>query len=107
MSDSAFIRFVSRHRQARKWSIAELARRSALSQPEVSRIESGQRLPTIRHVKGLAEAFSESPVKDASEPSKYSGWLVQLVDLGERARMAARSGPGRWTKRATVGGKDQ
>ena len=93
MSDSAFIRFVSRHRQARKWSIAELARRSSLSQPEVSRIESGQRLPTIRHVKGLAEAFSESP--------------VQLVDLGERARMAARSGPGRWTRRDTVRRQEQ
>jgi transcriptional regulator with XRE-family HTH domain len=102
MSDTAFIRFVSHHRQARKWSIAELARRSALSQPEVSRIESGQRMPTLRHVKGLAEAFSAAPLADESEPNQYSGWLVQLVDLGERARLAARSGPGRWARRAKV-----
>ena len=106
MSDSAFIRFVTHHRQARKWSIAELARRSALCQPEVSRIESGQRLPTIRHVKGLSEAFSGAPIKDAAEPSKYSDWLVQLVDLGERARVAARSGPGRWTRRDKVSVKE-
>lgn len=100
MSDTAFIRFLFQHRTARSWSISEMARRSGLSQPEVSRIESGKRLPTIRHVKGAAEAFSQAPVKGAHEPSNYADWLVRLVDMAERARQDARVGPGRWAKRS-------
>jgi|TARA_A100000171_G_C2042646_1_gene101235 transcriptional regulator with XRE-family HTH domain len=100
MSDSAFIRFLFQHRTSRNWSISEMARRSGLSQPEVSRIESGKRLPTIRHVKGVAEAFSQAPVQGAHEPKDYADWLVRLVDMAERARQAARVGPGRWAKRS-------
>ena len=104
MSDSAFIRFIFQHRTARNWSISEMSRRSGLSQPEVSRIESGKRLPTIRHVKGLAEAFSQAPVSGAHEPKDYASWLVLLVDMGDRARQGAMVSPGRWAKRTKAAG---
>ena len=100
MSDTAFIRFLFQHRTARNWSISEMARRSGLTQPEVSRIESGKRLPTIRHVKGVAEAFSQAPVAGSHEPQDYAGWLVRLDDMAERARQGARVGPGRWARRS-------
>ncbi len=99
MSLSAFSRFMRQARENRRWTLADLARSSGLSQSEVSRIESGSRLPTMRHVKGLAEAFSSAPKVGSSEPVRYESWVAHLVDLGERARINARSGPGRWSKR--------
>jgi transcriptional regulator with XRE-family HTH domain len=99
MSDSAFARFMRKSRESRKWSLADLSRAAGLSQSEVSRIESGSRLPTMRHVKGLAEAFSSSPKQGKNEPVRYESWVAHLVDLGERARIDARSGPGRWSRR--------
>ncbi len=99
MSDSAFSRFMINSRESRHWSLADLSRQAGLSQSEVSRIESGARLPTMRHVKGLAEAFSSSPKQGKNEPVRYESWVAHLVDLGERARIDARSGPGRWSKR--------
>ncbi len=99
MNNSAFSRFMRNARESRRWTLADLARASALSQSEVSRIESGARLPTMRHVKGLAEEFSSSPKEADNEPVRYESWVAHLVDLGERARIDARSGPGRWSKR--------
>jgi transcriptional regulator with XRE-family HTH domain len=99
MNPSAFSRFMRKSRENRRWSLADLARASGLSQSEVSRIESGSRLPTMRHVKGLAEAFSSAPKVGDNEPVRYESWVAHLVDLGERARIDARSGPGRWSKR--------
>ena len=99
MQDTPFSRFLFQHRTARNWSISEMSRRSGLSQPEVSRIESGRRLPTIRHVKGLSEAFSSSPIEGANEPKYYADWLVRFVDVAERTRQDARVAPGRWAKR--------
>ena len=86
-------------RETRKWSLADLARAAGLSQSEVSRIESGARLPTMRHVKGLSESFSSAPREAENEPGRYESWVAHLVDLGERARIDARSGPGRWARR--------
>ena len=91
MNQSSFVRLVSRHRTVRHWSIAELARRSGLTQPEVSRVLSGQRMPTLRHVKGFSEAFSAAPTTETGEPVNYEKWLSILADLGERARFDARS----------------
>jgi transcriptional regulator with XRE-family HTH domain len=99
MADSTFIQFMRQERLGRKWSLAELARRSSLTTPEVCRLESGQRLPTIRLVKGLAEAFCASPIKAGANFTRYEQWLAHLVDLGERARVDCRVGPGRWGKR--------
>lgn len=100
-TESAFIRFMRSNRESRKWTIAELARRSALTQSEVSRLESGARLPTLRHVKGLSEAFHAAPVKVDGQPKRFEEWITVLVEMGERARIDARCGPGRWTKRKT------
>jgi|1_EtaG_2_1085319.scaffolds.fasta_scaffold01098_10 transcriptional regulator with XRE-family HTH domain len=87
---TAFSRLIRMSRESRSWSVAELARRAGLTQPEVSRVESGARKPTLRHVKGLAEAFAAAPSGKATEPQKYADWLVQLVDTGERARISER-----------------
>ena len=99
MTESAFARFMRKSRESRLWTLADLSRAAGLSQSEVSRIESGARLPTMRHVKGLAEAFSSSPKRGKNEPVRYESWVAHLVDLGERARIDARSGPGRWSRR--------
>jgi|TARA_R110000787_G_scaffold9624_1_gene33463 hypothetical protein len=53
----------------------------------------------MRIVKGLSEAFSSTTKKTFNEPVRYESWVAYLVDLGERVRMDARSGPGRWAKR--------
>jgi transcriptional regulator with XRE-family HTH domain len=93
-SNTGFMRFVRQHRLSRTWSIAELARRAGLTQPEVSRVESGARKPTLRLVRGLAEAFSSAPIGDIGEPRGYDAWISILVDLGERARVELREARG-------------
>jgi len=82
---SRFSRFIAHHRQAFNWSISELARRAKLTSPEISRLESGVRTPTLRHVKGIAQAFSS-----VEGDTSYNDWVGQLVDLGEAARQEAR-----------------
>ena len=98
-STNQFSKTVAKYRDSRNWSQADLARESGLTQAEISRVESGQRLPTMRIVKGLSEAFSASTTKSFNEPVRYDAWVAYLVDLGERVRIDARSGPGRWAKR--------
>jgi len=88
---NAYIRFVKRNRQDRNWTLSELARRAGLSHPEISRMETGARMPTIRHVRGLSEAFSGAPTSRAGEPTSYESWLAILVDLAERARQNHRT----------------
>ncbi len=87
---NGFTRFISHHRRLRHWTIAELAHRANLTQPEVSRVESGLRNPTLRLVRGLAEAFSKKPTNRQGEPETYESWLSILVDLGESARIETR-----------------
>jgi transcriptional regulator with XRE-family HTH domain len=99
VESNQFSKTIAKYRDARNWSQADLARESGLTQAEISRIESGQRLPTMRIVKGLSEAFSSSTKKTFNEPIRYEAWIALLVDLGERVRVDARSGPGRWAKR--------
>tara|TARA_R110000787_G_scaffold35112_1_gene90429 strand:+ start:118 stop:414 length:297 start_codon:yes stop_codon:yes gene_type:complete len=88
---SAFVRFVKDSRGRRAWNIAELARRAGLTQPELSRVESGQRKPTLRHVKGLSEAFSTYPVEGSLEPEGSAKWWQRLGNLAEQARTDARA----------------
>ena len=88
--ETGFSRFVKQHRCRRHWSRAELARRAELTQPEVSRVESGARNPTLRLVIGIAEAFSHAPLGDG-EPPDYPHWVSGLADLGEEAREQRRS----------------
>lgn len=84
-----FVELVERSRTVRHWSRAELARRAGITQPEVSRALGGGRMPTLRHVRGLAEAFASAPVGEG-EPPDYPNWLVKLVELAEGARTDAR-----------------
>lgn len=86
--DSEFSKLVKFCRQSRGWSMAELSRRSGITQPEISRLEHAVRTPTIRHVKGLATAFSAKTMD--GEPTTYPDWVALLVDEGEKARVAIR-----------------
>ena len=87
---SAFSNVIERHRRYRGWSIAELARRAELTQPEVSRLVNDVRTPTLRHVQGLAEALSATTRKQPEGPTSYDEWVALLVDLGQEARRAVR-----------------
>ena len=71
VESNQFSKTIAKYRDARNWSQADLARESGLTQAEISRIESGQRLPTMRIVKGLSEAFSSSTKKTFNEPIRY------------------------------------
>lgn len=86
-----FIRLIELHRKARHWSFAELARRGGLTQPEVSRVVHGIRMPTLRHVRGFALAFASAPSSVANEPATPAEWIAALVDLAEDARMSVRT----------------
>lgn len=48
---------VRAHRQARGWSMRELARHAGVSQPFVSKLESGKLLPSLPTLYGLAATF--------------------------------------------------
>lgn len=86
-----FIRLIEAHRKARHWSFAELARRGGLSQPEVSRVIHGIRMPTLRHVRGFAVAFASTPCSAMTEPASSAEWVARLVDLAEDARLSVRT----------------
>ncbi len=88
MYSSAFSRFIKTHRSLRHWTQQELSNRSGLSCSEISRLESGMRTPTLRHVKGIAEALaSDNKRRAGNDPKPYEAWLSLLVDLGEKARV--------------------
>lgn len=90
-STDPFILLIELHRKARHWSFAELARRGNLTQPEVSRVIHGIRMPTMRHVRGLADAFSSTAAGLSGEPKDYTHWVSRLVDLADQSRQDARS----------------
>jgi transcriptional regulator with XRE-family HTH domain len=81
-----FSELLRAQRAKRKWTLAEIARRSSTTQPEISRVERGLRHPTLRHVYGLAVAFSKSPTKDVEDPTSFKDWLALLAELAVEAR---------------------
>tara|TARA_Y100000114_G_scaffold130939_1_gene128937 strand:+ start:359 stop:649 length:291 start_codon:yes stop_codon:yes gene_type:complete len=87
--NSDFADLVKRLREARLWSRSELARRSGLTQAEISRLEASKRMPTIRHVKHLAGIFSETRMP--GDPDTYAGWVAMMVDLGDEVRKENRA----------------
>jgi transcriptional regulator with XRE-family HTH domain len=86
-----FIQIIEAHRRVRHWSFAELARRSDLTQPEISRVIHGIRMPTLRHVRGMGKAFASAPSALPDEPQTYAEWIALLVELAEMARLSVRS----------------
>ncbi len=48
-------------------------------------------LPTMRHVRGLAEAFAGAPLGLPDEPPDYTHWVSTLIDLADRTRRDARA----------------
>jgi transcriptional regulator with XRE-family HTH domain len=86
-----FIQVIEAHRRARHWSFAELARRGGLTQPEVSRVINGVRMPTLRHVRGFASAFASAPGSGVEEPDTPAEWVAMLVNLAEDARLSVRT----------------
>jgi len=86
-----FIQIIEAHRRVRHWSLAELARRSDLTQPEISRVIHGIRMPTLRHVRGLGKAFANAPSALPDEPQTSAEWIALLVELAEAARLSVRS----------------
>jgi len=81
-----FSELLRNQRAKRQWTLAEIARRSSTTQPEISRVERGLRLPTLRHVYGLAVAFSKSPTTDSEDPTGFKDWLALLAELAVEAR---------------------
>ena len=47
-------------------------------------------MPTMRHVRGFAAAFSNAPTGHA-EPADYAQWISVLVDLADRSRRNTRA----------------
>jgi transcriptional regulator with XRE-family HTH domain len=86
-----FIQIIEAHRRVRHWSLAELARRSDLTQPEISRVVHGIRMPTLRHVRGLGKAFASAPSSLPDEPKTPAEWVAMLVELAEAARLSVRT----------------
>ena len=71
----------------RNWPISELARRAKITQPEMSRVVSGVRTPSLRHIVGIAEAFSSSVPRETDGPLvEFEMWAGKLVRLGYDAR---------------------
>jgi len=87
--NSEFAEMVKRHREARCWSRSELARRSGLTQAEISRLEASKRMPTIRHVKHLAEVFAKT--RQQGDPKSYANWVALLVNIGDEVRKETRA----------------
>jgi transcriptional regulator with XRE-family HTH domain len=86
MKRSEFSKLLRKQRAKRSWTLAEIARRSSTTQPEISRVERGLRLPTLRHVYGLAVAFSSNPSSDSEDPTGFKDWLALLTELAVEAR---------------------
>ncbi len=86
---SDFADFVRQHREARCWSRSELARRSGLTQAEISRLESAKRMPTLRHVRYLASVFSKT--RQDGDPKSYANWVAQMVNIGDDVRREVRA----------------
>jgi hypothetical protein len=47
-------------------------------------------MPTLRHVRGLADAFASAP-SSLTEPASPAEWVALLVDLAENARLGVRT----------------
>lgn len=86
---SEFADLVKKHREARHWSRSELARRSGLTQAEISRLESSKRMPTIRHVRYLAQVFAKT--RQQGDPKSYATWVALMVNHADDIRREVRA----------------
>ncbi len=77
-----FSGFINKHMISRSWNLAELCRRSELTLPELSRVMSGSRPPSMRIIVSLAKAFSESSNREGEDGlDGFDSWAGRLVRL--------------------------
>jgi transcriptional regulator with XRE-family HTH domain len=77
-----FSGFINKHMVRRSWNMAELCRRSDLTLPELSRVMSGSRPPSMRIIVSLAKAFSEASYRDGEDGlDGFDSWAGRLVRL--------------------------
>lgn len=86
---------VHAHRSARGWSMRELARRTGVSQPFISKLEAGDQLPSIPTLYDLAAALEVAP----------SALLPTMPDTGPG--LSLPDPPGGYTTRLLAGGPDR
>ena len=74
------------------WTIAELAEAASISIDALSRIESGERVPTLNTVVLLANALGTTVAELLDEPApRYSAATVRLVKISEGQNTKVRS----------------
>ena len=83
-----FVSFLQKSALARGWAMVDVSRKAKLSLPELSRIYSGTRPPSLRIIEHLADAFSETASREG-EPYNYAGWAGIMVQLARDDRLSA------------------
>lgn len=86
---------VRAHRTARGWSMRELARRTGVSQPFITKLERGDQLPSIPTLYELAAALEVNP----------SALLPTMPTAGPGLTLP--DAPGGYTTRLLAGGPDR
>lgn len=81
---------LSRLRQSRCWTLAELAERTGLSRPYLSRLEAGQRQPSLAALISLAKTY-ETPLQALLDPAAATA-MEPIVVRGKRATIQRGNG---------------
>lgn len=85
--------FIAWHRDARRWTQKDLARRSGVSQSDISRIETGEiEEPGIRKLRALAAALGvpETELFSRVRPDTPTGAAIPPLTSTEQALAATR-----------------
>ena len=91
-----FVDRLEEHRENKKWSKAELARRANISRPYISQMESGEKAPSLDVAFSLAKALgcqvwelTSDTVKDSAYYKKAGGGTDRFDDLSGWLRTTA------------------
>lgn len=80
-SEERFIGRIRIVREARNWSISELARRSGVARLAVSRIEAGQRAVTLGEALDLAHTLGV-PLDDLVREGTFAAYATIAIEVG-------------------------